>query len=371
LTTKSILITGGAGFIGSNLVHALTSEGHLVKAFDSFDPQVHPEGTKDEAEIEVIRGDMRDVQSLRGALEDVEIIFHEAAAVGVAQSMFQIRKYVEVNTLGTANLLDILANEEHEVKKLIVASSNTIYGEGRYRCPNCGSIDPGPRPQIQLRRGEWEMRCPHCGLPAEPIPTDEGKPPNPTTVYAVTKRDEEDLSLTVGRAYDIPVVVLRYFNVLGPGQSLANPYTGVCAIFSSRIRHGKAPVVYEDGLQSRDLVSVHDVVQANLLAMRRRAMNFDIFNVGTGTRTTILSIAEELLRLHGEESLEPCVSGKFREGDVRHCYADISKISAQGYRVTVPFEKALREFFLWSRDRTSEDRFQEAEEKMDSHGLLK
>lgn len=370
MTSKCVLVTGGAGFIGSHLCKALLEKGHDVKIFDSFDPQVH-RGPRhpDLGDISLIEGDIRDTSTVRRALRDVEVVFHQCAAVGVTQSMFQIRKYVDVNSIGTATLLDLLANENHDVEKLVVASSNTIYGEGRYSCQDCGPVSPGMRPLSQLRKREWDLRCPHCGSIVNSLPTDEEKPLSPTTVYAVTKRDQEELCLQVGKAYGIPVVALRYFNVIGPGQSLANPYTGVCAIFSSRIRKGNPPVVYEDGMQTRDLVSVHDVVQANLLAMRTDSMNFQSFNVGSGVATSILEIAEKLISLHGSD-VEPCIPGKFRAGDIRHCYADISKISSHGYSPTVMSDEAIREFYEWSKDMNFEDRFEEAETEMHSRGLI-
>lgn len=370
MSSRSVLVTGGAGFIGAHLCRELVVRGHEVRVLDSFEPQVHGQGEAGPRGAAIVRGDIRDADIVRGALEGVEIVFHQAAAVGVAQSMFQIRRYVEVNSGGTANLLDILANEQNDVARLIVASSNTVYGEGRYLCRRCGSFSPSVRPASALRRRRWEMVCPSCGSVATPLPTDETKPLHPTTVYAVTKRDEEELCLQVGRAYGIPVVALRYFNVLGPGQSLANPYTGICAIFSSRIREGNPPVIYEDGKQTRDFVSVHDVVQANLLAMRRRSMDHEVFNVGSGKPTSVLSVAEELIGLHGA-SLKPEVPGKFRAGDVRHCFADISRISSHGYRPRMDFQRAIKEFYEWSRSQPSADLFGEAEREMDRRGLVR
>jgi len=333
-------VTGGAGFIGQHLSNRLLSLGNEVRILDSLDPQVHGDpsavrsATKTEPGREMIVGDVRSPTDVKQAIEGVDVIFHEAAAVGVGQSMYQIRRYVDVNCMGTANLLEVLVNEEHDVKKLVVASSNTVYGEGRYSCPQCGPVSPGMRP-----------------------------------LYAATKMEQEQLALQVGKAYGLPVVVLRYFNVLGPGQSLKNPYTGICAIFSSRIRSGRPPIIYEDGLQTRDLVSVHDVVQANVLAMETRAMDMDVFNVGTGKPTTILYVAEKLIQLH-RSPLKPEVSGRFRKGDIRHCYADISKIGRHGYSPSFASEKAIEEFYAWSVGQEAEDLFEEAERELDERGLV-
>ncbi len=368
-------MTGGAGFIGQHLSKRLVRLGNEVRILDSLDPQVHGDpsavrrATKTEPGREMIVGDVRSPADVKRAIEGVDVIFHEAAAVGVGQSMYQIRRYVDVNCMGTANILDILVNEEHDVKKLVVASSNTVYGEGRYTCPRCGRVSPGMRPLEQLEKRDWELYCPRCGSRVEPAPTDEEKPLSPTSVYAATKMEQEQLALQVGKAYGLPVVVLRYFNVLGPGQSLKNPYTGICAIFSSRIRSGRPPIIYEDGLQTRDLVSVHDVVQANVLAMETRAMDMEVFNVGTGRPTTILYVAEKLIQLH-RSPLRPEVSGRFRKGDIRHCYADISKIARHGYSPSYTSEKAIEEFYAWSLGQEAEDLFEEAEREMDERGLV-
>ena len=370
MPSKSVLVTGGAGFIGSNLASELISQGHQVKILDNLDPQVHPDGPSYFGnDFTLIRGDIRDADTVERAIEDVDIIFHNAAAVGVAQSMYRIHNYIDVNSLGTGNLLEVLTNSGNGVKKLVVASSNTVYGEGSYDCPECGLIDPGMRPASQLKEHDWSVRCPNCGEAASPVPTKEDRSLHPTTVYAITKRDQEELCLQVGGAYGIPVVALRYFNVLGPGQSLKNPYTGVCAIFSSRIRDGKAPVVYEDGSQTRDIVSVKDIVQGNMLAMNLNSMNYGIFNVGTGRAISILDIANELLRLHGSD-LKPEIPGKFRAGDVRHCFADVSRISSHGYKPKYQFDRTIRDFYEWSKEHQSRDLFDRAQNEMNSRGLI-
>jgi len=323
--SEKILVMGGAGFIGSHLVDALVTQGHRVRAFDNLEPQVHgglrewgkwPDYCNPDAEY--VLGDGRDRQALRKAMQDVEVIFHLAAAVGVGQSMYEIERYVDANTCGTAVLLDILANDasiRSRVRKLIVASSMSIYGEGKYECPVHGVVYPRLRSSEQLATGDWELHClvpvaspksqvagrksqvanRTCGLSLMPLPTDEEKPLFPTSIYAITKKDQEEMCLAVGRAYGIPTVALRYFNVYGSRQALSNPYTGVAAIFSSRLLNGKPPVIFEDGLQSRDFVHVSDIVQANLLAMERDEADYDVFNVGTGRAMTILDVANALI----------------------------------------------------------------------------
>jgi len=260
-----ILVTGGAGFIGSHLVDALVEKGHDVVIYDSLEPQVHqknkiPDYLNKRAEF--VKSDVRDKNKLKEVVRNVDIVCHQAAMVGVGQSMYQIESYMDVNTLGTAKLLDILVNEEHSVKKLVVASSMSVYGEGKYTCEECGVGYPKLRPKEQLSAKEWEMKCPNCGKEVKAVPTDEDKPLHPTSIYAISKRDQEEMSLVTGRAYGIPTVALRYFNVYGPRQSLSNPYTGVCAIFSSRIKNNSDPIIFEDGWQSRDFTSVYDIVQA-------------------------------------------------------------------------------------------------------------
>ena len=367
-----ILVTGGAGFIGSHLVDALI-EKHEVVVLDNLEPQVHQKKKPDylDEEVEYILGDIRNSEALRKAIEGVEVIFHEASAVGVGQSMYQIEKYVEVNTMATAKLLDMLVKEENNVRRLIVASSMSIYGEGDYECDNCGIVYPVLRTEEQLKRREWEMKCPKCGKVVRPIPTNEDKPLFPTSIYAITKRDQEEMCLTVGRAYGIPTVALRYFNVYGPRQSLNNPYTGVCAIFSSRIKNNKSPLIFEDGLQTRDFVSVHDIVQANLRAMENRNANYEAFNVGTGKPESILEIAEVLLRLYGADKIKPEITNKYRAGDIRHCYADISKIKSKlGFEPKILFEEGMRELVTWGENVEAKDMFEKAHEELRNKGLV-
>ncbi|NOZ05155.1 MAG: SDR family NAD(P)-dependent oxidoreductase [Chloroflexi bacterium] len=370
---ENILITGGAGFIGSHIADALIERGHQVRVLDALVPQVHEvreRPTYLNPKAELVVADVCDRDAVRHALDGVDVLFHEAAAVGVGQSMYEIQHYVEANTLGGAILLDVLANEDHTVRKVIVASSMSIYGEGAYRCLECGPVFPRLREGPQLSAREWEMRCPECGQEVVPEPTPEDKPLAPTSVYAVTKRDHEEMFLCVGQAYGIPAVALRYFNVYGPRQALSNPYTGVAAIFSSRLLNDNPPVIYEDGLQSRDFVHVSDIVQANLLAMERPEADYQAFNVGTGYVTTVLDVARLLSKSLGKD-IAPRIEGRFRQGDIRHCFADISKIRRElGYEPQVRFREGVPELVNWVRQQTAEDRFEQVEQELAAKSLV-
>lgn len=370
--TKNILVTGGAGFIGSFLVDKLIEKGHSVRILDNLDQQVHQGKMPDylNKKAEFIRGDMGDPEDLKKALADIEIVFHEAAAVGVGQSMYQIRHYVDVNSLGTANLLDFIVNKKNDVKKMIVASSMSTYGEGSYECGKCGKVRPSLRPEKQMEKKEFELKCPKCGKITKPMPIDEESRQVCNSIYAITKKDQEDMVLNIGKSYGIPAVALRYFNVYGPRQSLSNPYTGVAAIFLSRIKNDNPPVIYEDGLQTRDFISVHDIAQANISVMEKSAADYEVFNVGTGKPISIKNIAEILARLYGKD-INPEVTNKFRKGDVRHCYADISKIRDKlGWEPKISFEKGMKELIEWSRGAEAEDKFEKAAKELKDKGLI-
>jgi len=369
---KKILVTGGAGFIGSFLVDKLIEEGNDVRIFDNLEPQVHQNKSPDylNEKAEFIKGDVCNYEELKKAVEGVEIISHQAAMVGVGQSQYQPKRYVDVNTGGTANLLEILVNEEHDVKKLIVASSMSIYGEGAYECESCGILNPELRGEEQMSRQEWEVHCPECGKDLKPVPTTEEKKLQSNSIYAITKKDQEEMCLNIGKSYGIPAVALRYFNVFGPRQSLSNPYTGVAAIFLSRIKNNNPPLIFEDGLQSRDFISVHDIADANILAMNSSAADYDYFNVGAGRQITILDIADILAKLQNSD-VKPEMVGKFRKGDVRHCFSDISKIKDKlGFSPKVGFEDGIRELMEWSAGVKAEDKVEEATEELREKGLL-
>ncbi len=355
---QSVLITGGAGFIGSFLVDELVKLGHEVTIFDNLESQVHngkiPEYINQKAIF--VKGDIRDYNKLKSEVIKADIIFNFAARVGVGQSMYQVKEYVDTNELGTANLMHALANEEHDVKKVVVASSMSIYGEGSYKNPETGKIYHNvSRSLKQLKQGDFEVRDPETGEILEPIPTRETKPLVSDSVYAITKKNQEELTLNVGKAYGIPSVALRFFNTYGPRQSLSNPYTGVAAIFMSRIKNNNPPLIFEDGKQARDFVSVHDIVQACVLAMEKNSANYETFNVGTGKKTSIKEVAETLLKIYGSD-IKPIINKEFRKGDIRHCYADISKIKSKlGYEPKIKFEEGMRELVEWSEKQEAKD----------------
>ena len=367
-----VLVTGGAGFIGSHLVDVLVEAGDEVSVIDSIEPQVHdnrPDYLNSRAKYTFQKVGSK--SDLIRELADAEVCVHLAAAVGVGQSTYQVERYVDANVGETATLLQCLVDSKSQVRKLIVASSNTIYGEGEYWCAKCGMVAPSVRSESQLSKHEWEIVCPNCGGPLEPRPTTEGKALHPTSVYAVTKRAQEELCLTVGKAFGIPTVALRFFNVFGPRQSLGNPYTGVCAIFESRIKNRQSPLIFEDGKQSRDFVSVHDVVRACQLAARLSSADYESINVGSGKATGILEVAEVIARIHGT-GVRPMVVGKYRAGDVRHCFADNRKASSLlGFQPQVSLEDGLRELVRWGDRRSAPDRLDQALAELDSRGLLK
>lgn len=370
-----VLVTGGAGFVGSHIVDALVARGYRVRVYDSLERQVHPGGRIPSYlsnKVEFIHGDCRDRERLARAVEGMDVVYHEAAYVGVGQSMYEIRRYVDGNSLGGATLLDILANEKHGVKKLIVASSMSIYGEGGYRCSSCGDVSPPLRTKDQMAKQDWELHCPSCSRVVNPIPTRESKPLQPTSIYAVTKRDHEEMFLAYGRAYGVPTVALRYFNIYGSRQALTNPYTGVLAIFGGRILSGNRPVIYEDGHQTRDFVHVEDIVQANLLALDKEEANYEVFNVGTGRPTSVLKICE-LFQDRLGTTVQPDIREQFREGDIRHCYGDITKIQQKlGYRPKWRLEDGLEELVDWVRQqKAAEDSFENAASMLASRGLVR
>jgi len=369
-----VLVTGGAGFIGSHTVDALLQEGHTVRILDSLDPQVHEGGRVPpylDARAELMRGDVRDPVAVREAIRDMDAVLYLAAAVGVGQSMYQIRHYVDVNAVGAATLLEALVDGRHSIRRMVVASSMSAYGEGAYHCAACGDVRVVARPVEQIAMRRWEAECPTCGGVLTPRPTSERVPFQPTSVYAVTKRDHEELFLSVGGAYGIPTVALRYFNAYGPRQALSNPYTGVIAIFSSRLLNGEPPVVFEDGGQARDFVHVDDVVQANLLALFRSDVDGEVLNVGTGRPTAVIDLARKLAEILGVD-LEPRVENRFRAGDIRHCFADISRIrEVLGYEPRVALDDGLRGLAGWLRQQMAEDKVELATAELEGRGLLR
>ena len=370
----NVLVTGGAGFIGSHLVDALVDRGHRVRVLDALVSQVHGDDAAPayvNPAAEFIQADICDREAVNAALEGIDVVFHEAAEVGVGQSMYEIERYVRANDLGTAVLLEAILGRKSQIKKLVVASSMSIYGEGAYRCETCGIVAPQIRSSAQLLDRQWEVECPTCGKHLSAALTTEEKPLFPTSVYAVTKQDQEQFCLAVGRSYGIPSVALRYFNVYGTRQALSNPYTGVCAIFSARLLNKNRPMIFEDGEQSRDFVHVSDIVQANLRALETDAADYQAINVGTGVATSIRTVSR-LLAQGLNLDIEPEIVGKYREGDIRHCVADISKAkSLLGYEPQVSLERGIPELLSWVRAQAAQDQVASATAELESRQLVR
>ena len=368
----NILVTGGAGFIGSHLIEALLHEGHRVRVLDALVAQVHEGGVPRylSNEVEFIAGDVADAESCRRALDRIDVVYHQAAEVGVGQSMYEIERYVRANTYGTSVLLEAVVARREQIRKLVVASSMSIYGEGAYHDPSGQLVYPPIRGAAQLLARRWELET-ATGEPLKPVPTGEEKPLFPTSVYAISKQDQEQLCLVVGRAYNIPTVALRYFNVYGTRQALSNPYTGVCAIFSSRLLNNQAPVIFEDGEQTRDFTHVRDIVQANLLALKTERADYQAVNIGTGRATSVRQVAS-LLAEGLQKPIEPQLVGQYREGDIRHCVADISRAqSLLGYQPTVTLEQGIPELLEWVREQSATDRVAMAKSEMERRQLVK
>jgi dTDP-L-rhamnose 4-epimerase len=369
--SKLVLITGGAGFIGSHLVDELLAHGYLVRVLDNLSPQVHGAGASRpaylDARAELRVGDVRDPRAVQQALEGVDAVVHLAAAVGVGQSMYCIREYVEVNGVGTSVLLEALATQR--VERLVVASSMSIYGEGSYVTGAGALSDDAERSLDDLRDGRWDPRD-ERGAPLVPTATREAKTPRLTSVYALSKYDQERLCLMVGRAYGIPTVALRLFNTYGPRQALSNPYTGVLAIFASRLLNGKRPLVFEDGEQRRDFVSVHDVARAFRLALVAEQAPFNVMNVGSGASVSVREVALRLAETLGASRLKPQITNKYRVGDIRHCFADISRArELLGFEPTIDLESGVRELGRWLASERAVDRTEVAQRELESRGL--
>lgn len=370
--SKQVLITGGAGFVGSHLADGLLRAGHKVRVLDILTPQVHRAQVPSylSPDVDLTIGDIRDIDTVKRAIRGVDVIFHFAAAVGVGQSMYEISRYMSVNTQGTAELLQAMLDSKLSPEKLIVASSMSIYGEGRYACLQCGNpAAPPMRPTPQLRAGQWDLLCDACNGVLEPRATDEAKPSEISSFYALAKRDQEEMCMIYGRTYGVPVTALRFFNIYGTRQALSNPYTGVAAIFASRLINDQAPLVFEDGEQMRDFVSVHDIVTANLLAMECNEADQAVINIGSGQPITIRRVAEILAKSLGKD-IAPVITNKYRAGDIRHCFADLTRArSLLGYEPSVTHEAGFLELAEWLRLQEAEDNAETAMQQLSTYGL--
>ncbi len=369
---KNILVTGGAGFIGSFLVDELIKKGYSVRIFDNLEEQVHQENIPSylNKEAEFVNGDVRDYETFSKALHGIDVVYHLAAAVGVAQSNYEFKKFSDVNVGGMANLLDILTKKEHPVKKVITNSSMTGLGEGNYECEKCGVVRPPLREEDQLSRKDWEPKCPNCKGEIKAVPTEEDAAEYPNSIYAITKKTQQDMLMLYGKTYNIPTVALRGFNVYGPRQSLSNPYTGVTAIFISRIKNNQPAVVYEDGMQTRDFVSVHDFVRALVLVLDNSKIKNEIINIGSGHPTPIKEIAETLASHLGKKELVE-VGENFRKGDIRHCFSDIGKAKrVLGWEPEISLADGFKELIEWSAGEKAEDHFEKATQELKKKGIL-
>ena len=374
---KNILITGGAGFIGSSLCQKLFDKGYNVTIFDNISPQVHGEGEsllfkkiKDKGTF--IKGDVRNIEDWRKAINGQNIIVHLAAETGTGQSMYQMAKYNEVNVLGTAHMLELLTTNNHQVEKIIFGSSRAVYGEGKYYSTKHGFVYPSSRKEEDLINKDFNVKCPFSKLDVEPVATDEEAKQNPLSIYAITKQQQEQMIMLMGATLDIPSVSLRFQNVYGPGQSLINPYTGILSIFSTRILNGNDIEIYEDGLESRDFVYIDDVVDAVILALEKEEADGEVFNVGSGFATSVIEVAQ-LLKKSYNSNVNILIRENYRLGDIRHNYAVITKIKEfLGFTPKYKFQEGITKFVDWvKRQAINQDRYDITIQELKRNGLMK
>jgi dTDP-L-rhamnose 4-epimerase len=375
---KNILISGGAGFIGSNLTKKLVSKGYNITILDNLSKQIHGKDQKSELynsikEISTfILGDVCNEEDWKKSLKGQDAVIHLAAETGTGQSMYEISRYNDVNILGTSHLLDFLANNKNSVKKLIIASSRSIYGEGKYKCENHGVVYPNDRIVSNMMKGKFDLFCDACGSELNLMPTDENSKIHPSSIYGITKQQQEQMTLLMGKSLGIPAVALRYQNVYGPGQSLSNPYTGILSIFSTRILNGNDIDIYEDGEESRDFVFIDDVVEATILALEKEEANHQIFNVGSGETTSVSQVANSLKKLY-DSNVNISIGGSFRLGDIRHNYADLNKIkNLLGFTAKFDFQTGISRFADWVKTQgVKEDKYEQSLNELKNKGLIK
>ncbi|MTI29072.1 NAD-dependent epimerase/dehydratase family protein [Fulvivirga kasyanovii] len=368
---KNILVTGGAGFIGSHLCDELIRNNYKVTVLDNLSEQVHGKNCRRpdylNPQVNLVKGDVRDPEIVRKLVSEADAVYHFAALVGVGQSMYEIKEYTEVNNVGTANVLEAVI--KHPVEKLIVASSMSIYGEGLYKDDQGNTYQSASRTLSQLKDNDWEVYGAE-GQKLSPIATGEFKKPNLSSVYALSKYDQERMCLMTGQAYNIPVTALRFFNVYGTRQALSNPYTGVLAIFSSRLLNDRPPLIFEDGHQQRDFVHVHDIARACRLALETPEAANEVFNIGSGNSYSISALAYQLAETLNKSYIEPEITGEYRVGDIRHCFADISKATnILGYTPKVSLREGMKELATWLEDQMAVDHVDQAKEELASRGL--
>lgn len=376
---KNILVTGGAGFIGSNLVLKLLDRGYYITVLDNLSPQIHGKNPETESslfksikdKVKFIKGSVTDRENWEKALSNQDAIIHLAAETGTGQSMYQVHKYVDVNINGTALMLDVLVNGDYKIKKLIIASSRAIYGEGKYRSKELGIVFPSHREEEDLNKGDFEVKYPNSS-DLTLVATDEESKIHPSSVYGITKQNQEQMIMTVCPTLGIAAVAFRYQNVYGPGQSLKNPYTGILSIFSTQIKNGNGINIFEDGKESRDFVYIDDVVDATILGLEKEEANNQIFNVGTGTPTDVYTVAKQLIENYRIE-VPITISGNYRLGDIRHNFADITKISSMlNFVPKISFNQGLEKFTNWvNSQEIQEDYYQKSIEEMKVKGLYK
>lgn len=376
---KNILITGGAGFIGSRLALQLIDKGYNITVLDNLSPQIHGQDPEKSAlylsikdQVRFIKGTVLSKEDWRKALKNQEVVVHLAAETGTGQSMYEIEKYTDVNIKGTSIFLDLLSNEKHSVKKLILASSRAVYGEGKYACQKDGIVFPLARAEKDLDKSDYQIKCPLCGENVQPLPTDENSVLHPSSIYGITKQVQEQLFLTIGKSLNIPTVIFRYQNVYGAGQSLSNPYTGILAVFSTRIKNGNAIHIFEDGKESRDFISIDDIVKATILGIEKEEANNEIFNVGSGVMTDVLTVAETLKKAYQSKS-KIVLSGQYRLGDIRHNYADTRKIRQKlDFETEIDFITGIKKFTDWvNTQERKADLFENSMVELKEKGLLK
>lgn len=374
-----ILVTGGAGFIGSNLALRLINMGHEVRILDNLSKQIHGDNPDNsytynliKDKTDVIIGDVNNRNDWEKALKDIDIVVHLAAETGTGQSMYEIEHYVNTNIGGTAILWDLIVKNDYNIKKVIVASSRSIYGEGKYHCKEHGIVYPLDRKDEDMSKGDFSVKCPKCGKTVEMQPTDEESLSHPSSVYGYTKKVQEEMSLLIGKSINVPVVGFRFQNVYGPGQSLKNPYTGILSIFTTQIKNNNDINIFEDGLETRDFVYIDDVTKAIALAIANEKANYEVFNVGSGELVDVLKVANTLKEKYNSD-VNIKVSGNYRLGDIRNNIADLTKInSILGYSPEVDFKEGISRFVDWvETQEVEEDNYNKSIEEMKERGLYK